>query len=87
MEVTVNSVKLTHSNIEDSFRLLRLKKVLNIWENLSDDQFLIKPYHLHDHKGCLEVFYNNSDKPSLNDKDIFQTIWGLFNEYEIVFNK
>ena len=80
----VNGVVLTHSNVSESFRLIRLKKVLSIWDILSNNE-LLKPSQLHEHKGCLEVFFKSNS--TNEDKQIFCSIWELFNEYEVVFNK
>ena len=84
----VNGIILTHSNTHESFRLIRLKKVCAIWEILSNGEHeLVKPKQIHEHKGCLEVYFDHSNKISDTDKETLKSIWELFNEYEITFNK
>lgn len=59
-------------------RLQLLKKMLEYYSNYQLDKKIFK---LHDHKGCLSVYWYET--PTENDKYLLKSSWEFLNEYHI----
>lgn len=59
-------------------RLQLLKKMIEYYSNYQLDKKIFK---LHDHKGCLSVYWY--EIPPKNEQSLLESAWNFLNEYQI----